>query len=196
MEVFQVVGSTITETTLGAIAAALVLIYTAVIAPILFFMNQQIKDLRTVIATQDAKIMAQDVKISECEDHREEDMIWRARWEPTIDKLSKVAMLTVILARRVGDQLEIVEASGSVIEMFGWSPKELVGQNVDVLIHHRYQNAHHVASNANVAEALWRRELNDGLAVDKNGREFSVRVELEMITRGSELLYRAAIHKE
>ena len=72
-----------TETMLAAIAAALVLIYTAVISPILLHMQRHISELQE-------QVRGLIVQVKECGQHREDDMLWRARWEPTITDIENV----------------------------------------------------------------------------------------------------------
>lgn len=163
---------------LGAFAGALVLIFTSVVTPVLISLRNQINELRK--------------EVQDCEKHRKEDMLWRAKWEGKVNKLAKRSLVAHVTAEMTPDGLKIIDVTSATCELFEYTPNEMLGRGVEMLIAHVQRDKHSHAANS-VSDEILTAEVNHGIGLTKSGKQFPARVKLERITLKGKSVWHAQI---
>lgn len=71
----------------GAIATALIGIFTAVCTPVFVYFQAQLKELKSDRDKDREKIARLQEEVAHCHEERLADRIWRAKWESTIEAI-------------------------------------------------------------------------------------------------------------
>lgn len=91
-------------------------------------------------------------------------------------------------------QRRIISWPPCAVAMFHWTPEEALGRDVVILIPHHEKQMHTELFSKVIAEAREpRKEPLDAMAIDKEGREFKVRIRLSAWYQDGEMVYAAKI---
>lgn len=120
------------------------------------------------------------------------DITLRKQEEEKFQNLLESAPDAMVIVNKAG-QIQLVNAQTE--KLFGYTRKELVGRNVELLLPRRFHE-HHVAERESYSQSPHRRDMGVGLELygrRKDGSEFPVEVSLSPIQTGKGQLISSAV---